>query len=252
MRESEMMKKKNHVNISLIFLTLIIASVIAYTFMTDYFPKHSKEFLVHKKAYKQIIDKRDLAIKEAIKGSELETIINEINTKSKKELAEYDKTYYKLKYKHYFFGYTSLRNFILGTGISLLSFTISVLFLFVIIKHIKDKNLKNYYLSLSFVLFVVTGFWLSWSLLRFSIDENRPFDFPKSWYNFCIYVLPSLIFITLYYLFKHHKTLEKKLRGMVHTFSRLAIKDAPTFMKSEEKELWTEHYLNEMEKGIDH
>lgn len=220
MMESETMTKKNHVKqvvnsniINLILLSVVIAFIIAYTFSTDFFPKKSVELTEHNKKYSEIISKRDLALQNAIKGLEVEQLIQKIKASSNLELKNFSKKYKEIKKRDSFLGYTSFKNFLLGTGKSLLSFTISLFFLFIVVKHIRGKFIKRYYLVTSFVFVAVSGYWLAWSLLYFSLDPKRGFDFPKSWYYICIYILPSLIFVASYYLFKYNNTIEGKLKN---------------------------------------
>ncbi len=177
------------------FLSLAMAFVIAYTFSTEFFPKKSKELIAHKKTYKPIITKRDIALQNAISLEEVKEII----ASSNKELQKYTKEKNNIIAKDRVLGYTSLRVFLLSTGDNLLSFTVSLFFLFIVVNHINDRLMKRYYLIASFVFVVTAGYWLFWSVLNFSLDPKRGFDFPKSWYYISIYILPTLVFFTAYF-----------------------------------------------------
>jgi len=212
MKRAQTKKLGNNKVFSLIFLSLAMAFVIANTFSTDFFPKNSKELIEQKKKYKTIISNRDLAFQKAINNSDIEKIREIIET-SKIQLQKYTKEKNRIIANDRFFGYTSFKYFLLGTSSSLLSFTISLLFLFIVVKYVRGKYIKRYYLITSYVFVITTGYWLAWSLLYFSLDPKRGFDFPKSWYYVCIYFLPTLIFIGSYYLIKYHHTIESKLKN---------------------------------------
>lgn len=208
--------------------------VIAYTFATDFVPQNSKELMTHKKNYKTITKKRNTALTDLNITS-----VNAILTSSKAELKRYTKEKNRLITENRVLGYTSLKNFLVGTSNRLLSFVISLLFLFVITKHIKDTYLKKYYLLMSFVFVVTTGYWLSWSLLFFSTNPSRGFDFPKTWYYIAIYVLPSIIFFASYYLFNYHKTIEQKLKeGIKLLINHISIYTFSVIPEKKKKEVF--------------
>lgn len=207
-------------NKSLLFFSLAITFVIAYTFLSDYFPKYSSEYIEYKKKYNEIISKRDLDIKNAIKGSDIEEIITKIKNESNSSLKKFHVEFKKIKEKNSINGYTSEKNFFLGTSRNLFSFVLSLIILFLILNHNKIKLYKKYLIGLSFILVITAGYWLSWSLLKFSIDPKRPFDFPRSSYNFCLFVLPSFIFIICYLLFKKHIDIEQKFKNTIKKIFR--------------------------------
>lgn len=226
-----------------------MALAIAYTFSTEYFSGKSKAYYSLKKTYKPITFERDIAIRNAIKGSAVEDKVLEIMNSSNKKLQNYTTQKKHLINQDSFFGYTSVKNFALGTSVTIFSFVVSLIFLYIVVIYIDDKKLRVFWLFFSFVLIATSGYWVSWSLLHFSLDPKRPFDFPRSVYNFCIYVLPTLIFVISYFLMRHKKTIEIKLKNIINVFSKIAILDAPKFMSKTKLPKYKEHYINEMEKG---
>ncbi len=192
---------------------MVVALVIVYAFLTDFYPKKSAAYIAHRKTYKEILKKRDAAIENAIIGSDVEQIITKIKATSNLELQNFTTKLNSIKKRDSFLGYVSFRAFILDTSRSLLGFTISLFFLFMVVKYVNDLFMMRYYLITAFVFVVTTGYWLAWSVLYFVIDPSRGFDFPRSWYYAAIYVLPTLIFIAAYYLFKYYNTLEVKLKN---------------------------------------
>ena len=211
-KKSQKRKQANSNIVKFSFLSLVIASVIAYTFATDFFPEKSKELIAHKKTYKPIIKKRDFALQKAIDIADIDAI-REIIASSKAELKDYTKEKNRIIREDSFLGYTSFKFFLLGTSSSLFGFVISLFFLFFVIKYINNPFLKKYYLIVSFVFIVTAGHWLAWSLLDFSTSPERGFDFPASWYYTAIYVLPTLVFAAAYYLFKYANSIEEKLKN---------------------------------------
>lgn len=228
---------------------MVMALAIAYTFSSEYFPGKSEAYYKHKKTYTKIIKERDLAIRSALKGTSIESNVLDIINTSDLKLQNYNKKKLILIKQDSFLGYTSLKTFALSTSLSVLSLIISLILLYVIVIYIKDKKSKYFWLLLSFVLVATTGYWVSWSFLHFSLNPKRPFDFPRSVYNFCIYVLPTLVFIISYFLMRYKKTIEIKLKNIINVFSKIAILDAPKFMSKTKLPEYKKHYIKEMEKG---
>lgn len=213
---------KKLINILKSFLIGTVAVLaITVTFSPEYFLKASKEYTQHSKQYSLIIKARNNA--EANLVSSLESkVINSQNyiTKYKanklyysNKLKEYTRIKKQLKLDQSYLGYSSYRNFLLGISKPIFSLVICMFLLFLIIKHIQDKHKKNFYLIISCAFILCSGYWVSWSFLSFTIDPKRGVDFPRWTYDLAIYVLPFIVFLAAYFLFKalQNKDYLKKL-----------------------------------------
>ena len=234
---------------TLLLSTLIILA-IAITFLHDYFPNVSREFLDHKKTYKTIIDNRNAAFDKLLTQLEKKNITIEefvisykkAKKKSSLELKKFHKIKKKLIVENSYLGYTSFKNFLLGIGFPICGLILSLLFLNIVINPIHQKYLKKFYLVVSFAFIVCWGYWVSWSFLWFSQDPNRPFDFPKSYYNIALYILPIVLSISAYYLMKYYTSIEEKLKRILKPFFDFFYKDA------EEKDLIRPEKMKEFDK----
>jgi len=162
-----------------------------------------------------------------------------------KEKFKIEKKVFKDKRKRYmssisYRGFNTKHQFLFSFGLALFILITQIRFMNKVIKSSSELFEKIEV----FLYTVMSSLIFTWSIRNFQ-------DFKNSTYFIIFIILNLLVTVFIYQFLKHYSTLEIKLRGMVHTFSRLAIKDASKFMKSKEKELWKEHYLNEMEKGID-
>lgn len=229
--------------VRLLLLSMVVASVIAYSFLTDFYPKKSAAYITHRKTYKEIIKKRDAAIENAIIGSDVELLITEIKATSNLELQNFTTKLNTIKKRDSFLGYDSFRVFLLSTSSSLLGFVISLFFLFMVVKYVNDLFMKRYYLITAFVFVVTTGYWLAWSVLYFVIDPSRGFDFPKPWYYAAIYVLPTFVFVAAYFLFKHYNSLEVKLKNGIKLLITYVFIDLFAKINEEDKK---EVFINNM------
>ena len=164
--------------------------------------------------------------------------------KANKKTFDIEKKKFKSKRSAYmrsisYRGFNTKHQFLFSFGLALFILITQIRFMNKVIK----SNSRVFEKIEVFLYTTMSIFIFTWSIRNFQ-------DFESTTYLITFSIFNILASIFIYLLLKYYGKLEKKLRGMVHTFSRLAIKDAPTFMKNKEKELWKEHYLNEMEKGM--
>ena len=207
---------------------------IAVTFLHEYFPGASKELLAHKKTYKTIINNRDVAFERLLAQLDKKNITIEefiISYKKAKEtssleLKKFNKIRKELMLKDSYFGYTSFKNFLLGIGFPICGLVLSLLFLNVIVNPVQHKFRKRYYLIIAFAFMSCWSYWVSWSFLSYSQDPNRPFDFPKLYYDIALYILPIILFTGAYYLMKYYTSIEQKLKKILRPFFDFFYRDA--------------------------
>ncbi len=216
------------------FLSAVIVSAIAVTFVHEYFPNVSKEYVEHKKKYKPIIKNRDLAIETLLTQLQQQQIskeifitkFREVKTTSLNEIKEYNKIKKGIIAKNSYMGYTSFKNFLFGICFPVCGLVLSLLFLNVNINPVYQKDRKKFYIIVSFIFIACFGYWVSWSFISNSQDPNRPFDFPKLYYNIALYILPIVVCISAYYLMKYYASIEEKLKIMLRPFFDFFYRDA--------------------------
>ncbi|MCF6349281.1 MAG: hypothetical protein L3J20_13470 [Flavobacteriaceae bacterium] len=252
------MKSRVNLIIKTSIFSAVIVSAIAVTFLHEYFPNSSQEYLEHKKNYKKIITNRDIAFDNLLNELGNNNITKEgfivayanIKTNSSINLKEYNKTKNRIKENDSYLGYTSFKNFLLGIGFPISGIVLSILFLNVVINHVQHESHKKFYLIVSFAFIACWGYWVSWSFLSFSQDPSRPFDFPKSYYNAALYILPTLIFISSFYLMKYYKSIEAKLKSIINQLIVFIIKSDKYIENKSTKTQHLKDYLTEFEKIV--
>jgi hypothetical protein len=184
-------------------------------FFHDYVSKDKPKLSKHKKEYKQIISERDLKVSELIRNSSIESEYKAIIKNSELKLTAYHKKKKELLKEYSYLGYTSFKNFLLGVGFPISGFILSFILLYHIVKSDYQVNRKKFWLIISYLFIVSWGYWLSWSLLSFSLDPNRPFDFPKFYYNLALFILPTVAYLSAYWLFKYNNNIEERLKQII-------------------------------------
>lgn len=222
-----MTTKKVVVNLFKSFISiLVVALAIAFTFLHEYQPSVSKEYISIKKEYKKIINERDNSFNEILvrlgDGSiDAKTYISEYNSiklLSETKLESYHTRKDQIKANDSVLGYTSFKNYLLGVAFPSFGLFTSLILLFIIVKNVKDNNKRFFYLFLCLCLIATWGYWFSWSVLNHTQNPNRPGDFPRIYYNICLYVLPIVSFFLFYILFNYYKTIEEKAANIMYLF----------------------------------
>ena len=214
-----------------IFTFAAILATIAVCFPHNYAEKQSSELTAHKKTYQPLITQRDstyFAIKKQLVTGEItiaeyDKIFDAAYYGYKADNKAYNKTKKEIQKSDSVIGYTSFKNFLLGTGF-LLSLFITTLILF----HSKIKELdhnKRVFHLLGYGAMVLnSSYWIVWSFL-FNVNSHGKYDFENWQYNTMLYVLPVFVAVGSFFLFKHQKTLEDKLAKMIGVFFRSYYED---------------------------
>ncbi len=212
---------------------MVIVCSIAFTFLHEYQPKYSTEYIEVKKQYKRIIKNRDTnfeSILVKLKNGNISvdkyTELHEnVRCKAENKLAIYHESKDLVKAKDSVLGYTSYKNYLLGISMPYFGLITTLILLYVIVKDVQDKNKKIFFLVITFTLVAAWGYWVSWSNLNHTQDPKRPGDFPRSFYNIALYILPAVFFFASYFIIKSLKTIEDKVSIIIGIFYKAFYRD---------------------------
>lgn len=235
---TETTKKKSGVKsfytISL-FAAILIAIAVCYPH--NYVENFSAELKAHKKTYKQLIDKRDSTYfalnDQLVTGNLTPTEYTEAfllaYTTYKKDNKAYNTKKKEIQKADYVIGYTSFKNFLLG-----IAFPISLLITTLLLFNSKIKELnqdkRRFHLLGYGAMVLNASYWVAWSFLYMS-NSRGEYDFEGWQYTLMLYVLPVLVTIGAYFLFRYYKTIEQRLGAII------AILYRPLYKDLQEKEL---------------
>ena len=197
-------------------VTVIICS-IAVTFLHEYEPASSEEYIVHKKKYKPIIEDRDRGFDRIIQQLENGTLHEQklasefrlIVIKSKEDLEKYQAIKADILKRDSFIGYTSFKNFLLGVGIRFFALVVSLFSFYLVLKVNFTKNEKRFWVMVSSAFILCSAYWASWSFI-YKVNSKGEYDFERLAYDFALYGLPIVILIASYFLFKNKKTTKEQ------------------------------------------
>ncbi len=217
------------------FISIIVVFSIAITFLHEYYPNSTKEYIEHKKKYRPIIDNRDKSFDDLLINLERNNITvqeyanhyRQIKKNSIDKLKAYRYVKAKIQENDSILGYTSFKNYLLGIGFPILGLINSVFFLFIIVKNVKKPIIKSFYLIISFSFIATWGYWVSWSNLSFTQDPTRYGDFPRLYYNLALFALPVIFSLCTYLLFNNLSTIEEKVSDIIKMFYKALYRDLP-------------------------
>ncbi len=201
--------------------------------MHEYQEKYSVEYLEVKQRYKKIIHARDkdfASILNKLEGGVISVddyvkFHENIRCRAENNLTVYHASKDFIKERDSVLGYTSYKNYLLGISLPFFGLVTSLILLYVIIKDVQDKNKKKFFLVITFALVSAWGYWVSWSNLYHTQDPKRPGDFPRSFYNAALYVLPIIFFFGSYFIIKSLKTIEDKVSIIIGIFYKAFYRD---------------------------
>ena len=222
-KKTQKTKKTGYNIFKTIILSTVIGLSIAATFLHEYQVISSKESVAIKKEYKSIISERNKLLDNILVGLEKGTLnsseyifaYNNIRTTTNASIKDYKSRKKAIKNNDSYLGYSSFKNFLLGIGFPICGFFMSILFLSIVVQNIQNSFKKKYYIIVSFAFIASWGYWLAWSLLDFAFDPKRGYDWGREYYNFALYVLPTVMFIASYFIFTYFETLENKFRSAI-------------------------------------
>jgi hypothetical protein len=236
--ETHLSTTTNTNRVRIIFKTLLLSAVvvsaIAVTFIHEYLPHVSQEYQAHKKKYAPIIKKRNdsfenLLIQLGDKTITTEEFIikyKEVKVTASRELKQFNKTKKEILAKNSYMGFNSIKNFWFTICFPICGLVLAFLFLNIIINPVQQKHLKKFYLVFSFAFIACWSYWLIWSLISIPGNPDRPFDFPKLYYDIALYILPIILFTGAYYLMKYYTSIEQKLKKILRPFFDFFYRDA--------------------------
>lgn len=235
---------------------MVVVSAVAITLVNEYIPDKSQAYLSHKKKYKPIIDAREKGYESVIaelqKGSEREkyfaTQLIEIREKADNDLKEYQSIKSDIIANDRVIGYTSLKNFFLGIGIRIFAFVVCLFYFHKVIKSHVDKNKKKWEIAIGSVLLLCSSYWVSWAFL-FKINSKGLYDFERYMYNLALYVLPLIVVLSSYYIFKYNKsTIEKLTKAFSDWFNFTSETVPQVFVPPGKAEEYIKHHHNLIDK----
>jgi len=240
-----------------LLLSTVIVFSVAVTFLHEYFPKKSKEYVDHYPKHSLIIKERNSELQNILDKLDNKTIsseeyiiaFNEIKESSNKSIKEYKSKLNNIRKNDSYKGYTSFKNFMLAIGFPTSGLILTLLFFSVVIKNIPSGYKKKFYTIISFVFTTCWGYWFVWSLID-RLNVKGEYDFEPWTYNFMLYVLPSIIFLSSYFIFKHHITIEQKLTKVIKAMSRFMVIDAKKHVKPESMTDYKKDYINALKDGM--
>lgn len=218
-------------------VTIIVFSIVV-TFLHEYQPASSQEYINHKKNYKLIIDNRDRGynqiIQELEKGTkheqELALKFRSIETNSNLELKKYQAIKSNILENDSFIGYTSFKNFLLGVGIRFFSLVVSLFCFYLVLKVDFNKNEKKFWIIVSSAFTLCSGYWITWSFL-YKVNSKGEYDFERLTYDLALYGIPLIILIASYFIFKNKKTSKEQeaqyTTALSQVFDLISIKIPP-------------------------
>lgn len=221
--------------ITAFILSLAVVVTIAFTFLHEYYPLHSKKYIKHKASYKNIIIERDVTYDRLneklahyqITPCEFNNLFVINKEKYKCQVANFKSIKKEIESENSVLGYWSYKTYLLTIGLPFLGLFNALLLLFLVMKKVKDGSQKVFYLIIAFVLIITWGYWVAWSNLNHTQDPNRPGDFPRIFYNIALYVLPIILFIITYFTFKSYNTVKEKIASTIYMFNTLMWIDLP-------------------------
>lgn len=241
---------------TVLYITVIVFA-ITVTFLHEYFPKKSKEYIEHYPKHSLIIKQRNAELNDILEKLGNKTISSDeyilafenIKKTSNSKLNDFEINLKRIKQNDSFIGYTSFKNFLLGVGFPLCGFILSLFFLSVVVNNIPKGYKYKFNIGIAFAFNVCWGYWLIWSFYN-KLNSKGEYDFEHWVYNIMLFVLlPIIIFLLSYFLFKHHQTIEKKLMRVIHAMSRFMIKDAKKHIKPESIVDYKNDYVNALKEG---
>lgn len=140
------------------------------------------------------------------------------------------------------FGFKNLKFFMYVIGLPMSLFLCSTLLL-VASKFIKEKFVKVFFTTISF-LFVWSSFfqfvWIFW----------QGEDLSKFTYYFSIFFLSAVMSLCFRYLINARKSYLLKLQNIVHSLSRFSFINAKKFIKEDNKESYDKELLVTLKKSM--
>ncbi|MFC4632975.1 hypothetical protein ACFO3O_03605 [Dokdonia ponticola] len=232
-------KKKAVISFLIILplVTVIICS-IAVTFIHEYVPANSQEYIDHKKKYKPIIESRDSSYNQIIQqlenGTQHEKALaiqfRLIEKKSNLELKKYQAIKTKILEEDSYIGYTSFKNFLLGIGIRVFALVVSLFSFYLVLKVQFNKNEKKFWVIVSSCFILCSAYWATWSFI-YKVNSKGEYDFERFAYDLALYGLPIIILIASYFIFKNKKTLKEQEEqyntALSQVFDLISIKIPP-------------------------
>ena len=262
MKKSEIQMKKIHKKtVYRIFTTILLSAVIVFaiavTFLHEYFPSKSTEYIEHYPKHSLIIKERNSNLNDILNKLENKSIsseeyiieFNRIKETSNSKIKEYKSQLKDIRKSNSYLGYSSFKNFMLGIGFPISGFILTLLLLSVVIKNIPNGFKRTFYTLISFTFSICWGYWVVWSFLD-RVNSKGHYDFEPWVYDFMLYVLPVIVFFAAYFLFKHHITIEQKLTKVIRSMSRFMVKDAKKHVKPESMTDYKKDYVNALKDGM--
>lgn len=216
-------------------LALAIVCTIAFTFLHEYVPMWSQEYLDHKKEHKKIISSRKSVYTELLSNLEngiitsKEYVIQFRKAKNyhERQLEQYHSAKKEILTRDSILGYWSKKSFYLTISFPVLGLATSMLLLYLVLKKLDDNKEKIFFKIIASAIMVVWVYWIVWSTLSNTQDPERPYDFPRSFYNFALYILPLLFVAITYFTFDSYVTVKQKVASVIYMLNSLLYVDLP-------------------------
>ncbi len=216
-------------------LALAIVFTIALTFLHEYVPMWSQEYLEHKEGYKKIISSRKSIYTELLSNLENGILtpkeyvdqFREAKNNHEKQLEQYHNTKKEILVKDSILGYWSKKSFYLTISFPILGLVTSMLLFYLVLKKLDDDKEKLFFKIITSAIMVVWAYWIVWSTLNNTQDPERPYDFPRSFYNFALYILPLLFVAITYFTFDSYITVKQKVASVIYMLNSLLYVDLP-------------------------